>query len=82
MATLTIEMDNVLVHEIEDSARREKKTPGAWAVERLKAAAMEAAASQKGYPPGWLKLFASIPEGDGFEAPPRAECRKIEHDAD
>lgn len=82
MTTLTLELDSDLVHEIEDSARRESKTASAWAAERLKVAAMEASAVGNGYPPGWLKLFGAIPDSDNFEAPRRGASRSVDLDAD
>ena len=38
-------------------------------------AAMENAATANGYPAGWLKLFGSVDEADGFEAPGRGGVR-------
>lgn len=78
MSTLTIELDNALAMEVEASAKRESKPVSVWAAERLKlATTMEATAVANGYPAGWLKLFGSIPEDDGFETPKRMPTRDV-----
>jgi hypothetical protein len=75
MTTLTLELDSALIHEIEDFARKESKTPNEWVAEHLKLATT---AAKNGYPTGWINLFGSIPDSDGFEAPTRTKCREIE----
>lgn len=77
MSTLTIELDNSLARELEASAKRESKPISLWAAERLKLAAMESTAAVNGYPPGWLKLFGSVSDKDGFEAPNRSTTRAV-----
>ena len=75
MTTLTLELDSALIHEIEDFARLERKTPSEWVEDCLKLATT---AAKKGYPVGWINLFGSIPDSDGFEAPVRSGCREID----
>ena len=74
MSSLALELDSYLAHSIEESAPREHKPPAAWARERLRIAAMETEAN--GYPPGWLKLFASI-EDETFASPSRIDTRPV-----
>lgn len=76
MSTLTLELDNHLARSLEESARREHKPLEAWARERLRLAAMETEAEANGYPPGWLRLFASI-EDETFAAPSRSDARPV-----
>lgn len=76
MSTLILELDNHLAHSLEESARREHKPLEAWACERLRLAAMETDAEANRYPPGWLRLFASI-EDETFAAPSRSDARPV-----
>lgn len=76
MATLTLELDSYLARSLEESARREHKPLAAWARERLRLAAMETEAEANGYPPGWLRLFASI-EDETFVSPSRSDARPV-----
>lgn len=76
MSTLTLELDTYLARSLEESARLEQKPLAAWARERLRIAAMEAKAEGNGYPPGWLRLFASI-EDETFAAPSRSDARPV-----
>jgi hypothetical protein len=76
MSTLTLELDSYLAHSLEESARLEHKPLAAWARERLRLAVMETKAEANGYPPGWLKLFASI-EDETFAAPTRGHTRSV-----
>ncbi|MBE2285846.1 MAG: hypothetical protein IAE77_20465 [Prosthecobacter sp.] len=76
MSTLTLELDSYLAHSLEESARLEHKPVAAWARERLRIAAMETKAEANGYPPGWLRLFASI-EDDTFAAPSRSDAKPL-----
>ncbi len=76
MATLTLELDSYLARSLEESARREHKPLAAWARERLRLAAMETEAEANGYPPGWLRLFASI-EDETFVSTSRSDARPV-----
>jgi hypothetical protein len=76
MSTLTLELDSHLAHSLEESARREHMPLAAWARERLRLAAMEAEAEANGYPPGWLRLFASI-DDETFAVPSRSAARPV-----
>ena len=78
MSTLTLELDPALAAALAHSAGREHKAVASWAKERLMLAAMEDAAAANGYPAGWLKLFGSVSEMDGFEAPARGRVRAVE----
>jgi len=86
MATLTIDLEDNLARQVEESARREHKSVSEWIRERVKPgadhaawlAAMEARAEANGYPPGWLTLFASLADDETFSAPPRGSTRPVE----
>ncbi len=78
MSTLALELDPALAAALEHAASREHKAVSRWAEERLMLAAMEDTATANGYPAGWLKLFGSVGEADGFEAPERGGVRAVE----
>jgi len=76
MSTLTISLDDRLARQIEESARREQKSVSDWISERIKLdverwAALESRAAANGYPPGWLALYGSLADDEGFTAPAR-----------
>ncbi len=79
MATITIDLDDDLARHIEESARREHKSVSEWVKEKVQPqanraeilAAMEARAVANGYPPGWITLYGSLADDDGFVAPAR-----------
>ena len=77
MSTLTLELDSILAHSLEESARREHKPVAAWARDRLRIAAMETEAEANGYPAGWLKLFGSI-DDETFVAPGRSAASPVD----
>lgn len=78
MFTLTLELDPAVAAAMENSARREHKAVARWAAERLALAAMEEAAAANGYPAGWLKLFGSVDDAAGLDAPARGGVRVVE----
>ncbi len=86
VATLTIHLEDDLAREVEECARREHKSVSEWVKERVKPgadrasalAAMEATARANGYPAGWLALFGSLADDDGFAPPLRSPPRPIE----
>ena len=76
MSTLTISLDDSLARRIEESARREQKSVSDWISERIRLdaermAALESGAAANGYPPGWLALYGSLADDEGFTAPAR-----------
>jgi hypothetical protein len=76
MSMLMINLDDSLARQIEESARREQKSVSDWISERIKMdaermAARESRAAANGYPPGWLALYGSLAEDEGFTAPSR-----------
>jgi len=85
VATLTIELEDDLAHEVEEFARREHKSISEWFKDRVRAeteradalAAMEARAVANGYPPGWLTLFGSLVDDATFAGPPRSAPRPV-----
>jgi len=81
MTTITIELDDELARQVEESARREHKTLSEWVRERVNLAStfsnLEAVAMKNGYPPGWTTLYASLAAADGFAAPPRGGARPV-----
>ena len=86
MATLTIHIEDEVARHIEESARREHMSVSDWIKERVKPEAdraavlaeMESRAISNGYPPEWLKLFASLADDDTFAAPSRTSTRPVE----
>ena len=83
--TLTIHVDDQTARHIEESARREHMSVSDWIKERVKPeahsaallAAMELRAVANGYPPEWLKLFASLADDETFVAPSRSSTPEI-----
>ncbi len=77
MSTITLELEEHLAATLARAAEANHKPLSVWALERLKAAASEDLATEKGYPSGYWKLFASMEDKSGFEAPYRSPARKI-----
>lgn len=85
MATITIDLDDDLARHVEESARREHKSISEWVTERVKQqsdravilAAMEARALANDYPPGWITLYGSLADDEGFVAPARGGIRSM-----
>ena len=77
MNTITLELEEHLAATLARAAEANHKPLSVWAVERLKAAASEDLATQNGYRSGYWKLFASMEDNSGFEAPDRSPTRKI-----
>jgi hypothetical protein len=76
MSTLTISLDDSLARRIEESAKREQKSVSDWISERIRLdaermAGLESRAAANGYPPGWLALYGSLADDEGFAAPAR-----------
>jgi hypothetical protein len=76
MSTLTISLDDSLARRIEESAKREQKSVSDWISERIRLdaermAGLESRAAANGYPPGWLALYGSLADDEGFTAPAR-----------
>lgn len=77
MTTITIDLDDDLARNVEESARREKKTISEWMRERMQTEfsnrplALEAVAQKNGYPPEWTTLYASLANDESFAAPTR-----------
>ncbi len=83
MSTLTISLDDSLARQIEESARREQKSVSDWISERIRLdaegmAALESGAAANGYPPGWLALFGSLADDEGFAAPARTPSSPLQ----
>ena len=83
MTTITIDLDDDLARQVEESARREHKSISEWVRERMKAdfasgfSALEAVAANNGYPRNWTTLYASLANDDSFAAPPRGGTRPV-----
>ena len=77
MSTITLDLEDRLAETLARAAEASKKPLSVWVVERLKAAASEDLAAANGYPPAYWKLFSSMEENHGFEAPAREPVRAI-----
>ncbi len=77
MSTITLELEEHLADTLARAAEASHKPLSVWAVERLKAAASEDLATRNGYPSGYWKLFSSMEDNSGFEAPDRGPTREI-----
>ena len=77
MSTITLEIEEHLAATLARAAKVNHKPLSVWALERLKAAASEDLATENGYPSGYWKLFSSMDDNSGFEAPDRGPTRKI-----
>lgn len=77
MSTITLELEEHLAAALTRAAEASHKPLSVWALERLKAAASEDLALGNGYPPGYWKLFSSMDDNSGFEAPSRGPVREI-----
>jgi hypothetical protein len=77
MSTITLDLEDRLADTLARAAEASKKPLSVWVLERLKAAASEDIAAANGYPPGYWKLFSSMEENHGFEAPVRGFVRAI-----
>jgi hypothetical protein len=85
MTTITINLDDNLARQIEESARREHKSISEWIEARVREqrdrtdilAALEARALANGYPPGWITLFGSLADDDSLVAPARCGTRQL-----
>jgi hypothetical protein len=83
MTTITIDLDDDLARQVEESARREHKSVSEWVRERMKAdfasrlSALEAVALKNGYPSDWTKLYASLADDESFVAPARGGTRPV-----
>ena len=83
MSTLTISLDDSLARRIEESAKREQKSVSDWISERIRLdaermAALESGAAANGYPPGWLALYGSLADDEGFTAPARTRSSPLQ----
>jgi hypothetical protein len=73
MSTITLELEEHLAATLARAADANRKPLSVWlALERLKAAASEDLATRNGYPSGYWKLFASMEDNSGLEAPDRS----------
>jgi hypothetical protein len=77
MSTITLELEEHLAATLARAAEANHKPLSVWALERLKAAASEDLATRNGYPSGYWKLFSSMDDNSGFEAPDRIPARVI-----
>ena len=82
MTTLKIDIEDDIAREVEESARRERKTISEWIRERIqqdsaRIAAMEARAMANGYPPEWLALYGSLANDESFAGPMRSAVRPV-----
>jgi hypothetical protein len=85
MATLRIDLDDDSAREVEECARRERKSVSEWVKERIKQgsdrmlalADMEARAVANGYPPGWLALYGSLADDESFTVAERTPGRPL-----
>ncbi len=76
MSTITLELEEHLADILARAAEASHKPLSVWAVERLKAAASEDLAIKNGYPSGYWKLFGSMEDNSGIEAPDRGPVRE------
>jgi hypothetical protein len=77
VSTITLEIEEHLAETLARAAEANHKPLSVWAVERLKAAASENLATEKGDPSGYWKLFAAMDDKSGFEVPDRSPTRVI-----
>lgn len=77
MSTITLELEEHLAATLARAAEANHKPLSVWALERLNAAASEDLATRNGYPSGYWKLFSSMDDNSGFEAPDRIPARVI-----
>ena len=77
MSTITLELEEHLAATLARAAEANHKPLSVWALERLKAAASEDLATRNGCPSGYWKLFSSMDDNSGFEAPDRIPARVI-----
>jgi hypothetical protein len=75
MGTITLELEEHLAAALARTTEANCKPLPVWALERLKAAASEDPAFRNGYSAGYWKLFSSMEENPGFEAPDRGPAR-------
>ncbi len=76
MSTITLELEEHLAEIMARAAEASHKPLSVWALERLKAAASEDLAVRNGYPAGYSKLYSSVDDDAGFEAPDRRPTRE------
>jgi hypothetical protein len=77
MSTITLEVEEHLAATLARAAEANHKPLSVWALERLKAAASEDLATGNGYPTGYWKLFSTMDDNSGFEAPDRTPTRVV-----
>jgi hypothetical protein len=72
-----LELEEGLAETLARAAEANHKPLSVWVLERLRAAASEDLATQNGYPSGYWKLFSSMDDSSGFEAPDLGPTRII-----
>ena len=77
MSTIPLDLDEHLTETLARAAEANHKPLSVWALGRLKAAASEDLATGNGYPSGYWKLFSSMDDNTGFDAPDRGPARGI-----
>lgn len=85
MTTITIELDDELARQIEESAKREQQSLSEWVAQRVRPEAyraghlesLESLARSNGYPAGWLSLFGSLADETEFSMPTRDAARQV-----
>ena len=85
METLTINLSDETARRVKMSADREGKSISEWIEDRIvdperetAMTAIAARAATNGYPAGWLELYGSLADIEGFAAPARSGVRLVE----